>query len=139
MDYSHGLQAAIRRARTEALANDHIHITLEHFLLGLTDDPAVESVIRHCGGSIVGIRASLIRYFIDECAEIVGPAPTTPAPTIDLNQVLRTAQTQASSRNQAVNSAHALFALLETKGDAYALRLLLGEHVTKEKLVQFFA
>jgi hypothetical protein len=138
--FSEGLAAALHRATEAAAARRHAHTTVEHLLLGLTDDADAAAVMEACRVDPRLLKTMLTEY-VDEELSAVAPLESLTDkgdPTDGFHRVIRLAVLQANeSGRRVLTGANVLQAIFREPSHAADLLQRLG--MTRFDAVNFIA
>ena len=81
---SRNLEQTLHRALSLASERKHEYATLEHLLLGLTDDTDAATVLRACGVDLDKLRTDLTEFLDKDLAGLATDRPGDPKPTAGL-------------------------------------------------------
>ena len=109
---SRNLEQTLHRALGLATERKHEYATLEHLLLGLTDDSDATAVLRACGVDLDKLRGELTEFLDKDLAGLATDRPGDPKPTAGFQRVVQRAaiHVQSSGRDE-VTGANVLVAL----------------------------
>ena len=133
------LEITLNQAFTSAHSKRHEFITVEHLLLALLDNAAVQPVLKACACDCMAIRGELTQ-FIDETVSLIPEnIQRETQPTLGFQRVLQRAvfHVQASDKKE-VTGAN-LFVALFSEQDSHAVYLLNKFDVTRLDVVNFIA
>ena len=88
--FSVALEMVLSVAFREALTRRHAHLTLEHLLYAIANDPGGEEILQAVGVSLPALRAELKRYLEDVVEGLPKGTDTEPAQTLAFRRVLQT-------------------------------------------------
>ncbi len=77
---SRNLEQTLHRALGLATERKHEYATLEHLLLGLTDDSDAATVLRACGVDLDKLRGELTEFLDKDLAGLATDRPGDPPP-----------------------------------------------------------
>ena len=83
---SRNLEQTLHRALGLATERKHEYATLEHLLLGLTDDTDAATVLRACGVDIDKLRGELTEFLDKDLAGLATDRPGDPKPTAEIGR-----------------------------------------------------
>lgn len=118
--FSKSLELVLHKALSLANERRHEYATLEHLLLGLTEERDAVAVMRACGVDIDLLRRNLFDYLDGELSSLVMAAPGDAKPTAGFQRVIQRAviHVQSSGREE-VTGANILVAIFaERESDA---------------------
>jgi ATP-dependent Clp protease ATP-binding subunit ClpA len=133
------LEITLNQAFTSAHSKRHEFITVEHLLLALLDNTAVQPILKACACDSMAIRGELSQ-FIDETVSLIPEnIQRETQPTLGFQRVLQRAvfHVQASDKKE-VTGAN-LFVALFSEQDSHAVYLLNKFDVTRLDVVNFIA
>ncbi len=76
---SRNLEQTLHRALSLASERRHEYATLEHLLLGLSDDTDAATVLRACGVDLDKLRTDLSEFLDKDLAGLATDRPATPS------------------------------------------------------------
>jgi hypothetical protein len=136
--FSSGLEASLHRSVTFAGERNHQHITLEHLLLALIEDPDAAEVMEACAVDVATLKAALTQFVDEDLASIVSDT-AEPEPTAGFHRVVQRAviHVQSSGRAQ-VTGANVLVAIF-SEPESRAAFYLKEQGVNRFDAVNFIA
>jgi ATP-dependent Clp protease ATP-binding subunit ClpA len=136
---SRNLEQTLHRALSLASERRHEYATLEHLLLGLTDDPDAATVLRACGVDLDKLRADLGEFLDKDLAGLATDRPGDPKPTAGFQRVVQRAaiHVQSSGRDE-VTGANVLVALFSER-ESHAVYFLQLQDMTRLDAVNFIS
>ena len=133
------LQATLRNAFDWAGAQRHEHVTLEHLLLALTEDPVGEAALKACGADIKKLRLALEDFIRLNMSPLPRSVSFEPQQTIAVERVLQRAAIHAiSSEMKSIDASNVLVQLFKEE-DSHAAFLLRSSGVTQFDLKQYLS
>jgi ATP-dependent Clp protease ATP-binding subunit ClpA len=136
---SRNLEQTLHRALSLASERRHEYATLEHLLLGLTDDSDAATVLRACGVDLDKLRAELTEFLDKDLAGLATDRPGDPKPTAGFQRVVQRAaiHVQSSGRDE-VTGANVLVALFSER-ESHAVYYLQTQDMTRRDAVNFIS
>jgi ATP-dependent Clp protease ATP-binding subunit ClpA len=136
---SRNLEQTLHRALSLANERRHEYATLEHLLLGLTDDTDAATVLRACGVDLDKLRADLAEFLDKDLAGLATDRAGDPKPTAGFQRVVQRAaiHVQSSGRDE-VTGANVLVALFSER-ESHAVYFLQLQDMTRLDAVNFIA
>ncbi len=136
---SRNLEQTLHRALSLASDRHHEYATLEHLLLGLTDDSDAATVLRACGVDLDKLRADLTEFLDKDLAGLATDRPGEPKPTAGFQRVVQRAaiHVQSSGRDE-VTGANVLVALFSER-ESHAVYFLQSQDMTRLDAVNFIS
>ncbi|MDQ2802923.1 MAG: AAA family ATPase, partial [Pseudomonadota bacterium] len=136
---SRNLEQTLHRALSLASERRHEYATLEHLLLGLTDDTDAATVLRACGVDLDKLRADLAEFLDKDLAGLATDRPGDPKPTAGFQRVVQRAaiHVQSSGRDE-VTGANVLVALFSER-ESHAVYFLQLQDMTRLDAVNFIS
>ncbi|HUZ64062.1 MAG TPA: ATP-dependent Clp protease ATP-binding subunit ClpA [Acetobacteraceae bacterium] len=136
---SRNLEQTLHRALSLASDRRHEYATLEHLLLGLTEDSDAATVLRACGVDLDKLRADLIEFLDKDLAGLATDRPGDPKPTAGFQRVVQRAaiHVQSSGRDE-VTGANVLVALFSER-ESHAVYFLQLQDMTRLDAVNFIS
>jgi len=130
----------LNNAFSNARANHHEFLTIEHLLLALVDDSTASRVLKGCHVDIEKLRDELLE-FLGEMAPVLpeGEADREILPTLGFQRILQRAvfDVQASGQTE-VTGSHVLIAIF-SENDSYSVYLLRSQNVERLDLVHYIS
>src|ERR1700692_2884678 len=113
---SRNLEQTLHRALSLASDRHHEYATLEHLLLGVTDDSDAAAVLRAGGVDLDKLRADLTEFLDKDLAGLATDRPGEPKPTAGFQRVVQRAaiHVQSSGRDEGTG-ANVLVALVSAR------------------------
>ena len=137
--FSRSLEQALHRAL--ALANQYHHefATLEHLLMGLTDDADAAAVMNACGVDIALLQRNLTHYIDEELLALVSHNGDDAKPTAGFQRVIQRAviHVQSSGREE-VTGANVLVAIFAER-ESHAAYFLQEQDMTRYDAVNYIS
>jgi ATP-dependent Clp protease ATP-binding subunit ClpA len=136
---SRNLEQTLHRALSFASERRHEYATLEHLLLGLTDDTDAATVLRACGVDLDKLRADLTEFLDKDLSGLTTDRATEPKPTAGFQRVVQRAaiHVQSSGRDE-VTGANVLVALFSER-ESHAVYFLQLQDMTRLDAVNFIS
>ncbi len=133
------LQETIERAFDAARLRRHEHVSLEHLLLALLDDPLAAKAIVATGGNIGQLRDELVTFLADAFEQLPEELDHEPTPTIGFARVIQRAAIHAfSSEREEVDGGSVLAAIFREE-DSHAVYLLRGQGIERLDVIQYLS
>jgi len=136
---SRNLEQTLHRALSLASERRHEYATLEHLLLGLTDDSDAATVLRACGVDLDKLRQELTEFLDKDLSGLTTDRATEPKPTAGFQRVVQRAaiHVQSSGRDE-VTGANVLVALFSER-ESHAVYFLQLQDMTRLDAVNFIS
>jgi ATP-dependent Clp protease ATP-binding subunit ClpA len=136
---SRNLEQTLHRSLSFASDRRHEYATLEHLLLGLTDDSDCATVLRACGVDLDKLRQDLVEFLDKDLSGLTTERPTEPKPTAGFQRVVQRAaiHVQSSGRDE-VTGANVLVALFSER-ESHAVYFLQLQDMTRLDAVNFIS
>ena len=137
--FSKSLELVLHKALSLANERRHEYATLEHLLLGLTEERDAVAVMRACGVDIDLLRRNLFDYLDGELSSLVMVAPGDAKPTAGFQRVIQRAviHVQSSGREE-VTGANILVAIFAER-ESYAAYFLQEQDMTRYDAVNYIS
>ena len=137
--FSKSLELVLHKALSLANERRHEYATLEHLLLGLTEERDAVAVMRACGVDIDFLRRNLFDYLDGELSSLVMAAPGDAKPTAGFQRVIQRAviHVQSSGREE-VTGANILVAIFAER-ESYAAYFLQEQDMTRYDAVNYIS
>jgi ATP-dependent Clp protease ATP-binding subunit ClpA len=136
---SRNLEQTLHRALSLASERKHEYATLEHLLLGLTEDTDAATVLRACGVDLDKLRGDVTEFLDKDLAGLATDRPGDPKPTAGFQRVVQRAaiHVQSSGRDE-VTGANVLVALFSER-ESHAVYFLQLQDMTRLDAVNFIS
>src|SRR5271154_2528886 len=136
---SRNLEQTLHSALSLASERRHEYATLEHLLLGLTDDSDAATVLKACGLDLDKLRTDLGEFLDKDLAGLATDRPGDPKPTAGFQRVVQRAaiHVQSSGRDE-VSGANVLVALFSER-ESHAVYFLQMQDMTRLDAVNFIS
>jgi ATP-dependent Clp protease ATP-binding subunit ClpA len=136
---SRNLEQTLHRALSLAADRKHEYATLEHLLLGLSDDSDAVTVLRACGVDLDKIKRDLTEFLDKDLAGLATDRAGDPKPTAGFQRVVQRAaiHVQSSGRDE-VTGANVLVALFSER-ESHAVYFLQLQDMTRLDAVNFIS
>jgi ATP-dependent Clp protease ATP-binding subunit ClpA len=136
---SRNLEQTLHRALALASERRHEYATLEHLLLGLTDDSDAATVLKACGVDLDKLRVDLTEFLDKDLAGLATDRPGDPKPTAGFQRVVQRAaiHVQSSGKDE-VTGANVLVALFSER-ESHAVYFLQTQDMTRLDAVNFIS
>ncbi len=136
---SRNLEQTLHRALSLASERRHEYATLEHLLLGLTNDADAATVLKACGLDLEKLRTDLGEFLDKDLAGLATDRPGDPKPTAGFQRVVQRAaiHVQSSGRDE-VTGANVLVALFSER-ESHAVYFLQMQDMTRLDAVNFIS
>ncbi len=133
------LEQTLHRALAYATEYRHEYATLEHLLLGLTDDPDAQAVFNACGIDLEELRLSLLEFVNENLGDITKAEISEPQPTAGFHRAIQRAviHVQSSGREE-VTGANVLVALLSER-ESHAVYFLHIQDMSRLDAVNYIS
>lgn len=136
---SRNLEYSLRRAINLAGSHNHEYVTLEHLLLGLTEDPDALNVFQACNINLKRLHNDLLQFIENDLTILTTTLSTDPKPTAAFQRVIQRATIQVqSSGNDEVNGANILVSLFSER-ESHAVYFLQLQDMTRLDALNFIA
>lgn len=136
---SRNLEQTLHRALALASERRHEYATLEHLLLGMTEDQDSIAVLRACGVDLEQLCAELTEFLDTELSGLVTSRVADPKPTAGFQRAVQRAaiHVQSSGREE-VTGANVLVALFSER-ESHAVYFLQGHDMTRLDAVNYIS
>ena len=137
--FSASLELILNVAYREAASRRNIHLTLEHLLYALTNDPEGERILTACGADLPALRRTLDEFLGTLETFGKGERAREPAQTLGFRRALQTAvlHVQSAGKDE-VRSGDVLAAILQ-QPKAYAAQLLEALGITRLDILNYIS
>ncbi|WP_373047866.1 ATP-dependent Clp protease ATP-binding subunit ClpA [Vulgatibacter sp.] len=133
------LQQTLERAFETARMRRHEHVSLEHLLLALLDDPLAKKAIVATGGDVAELRDELITFLADNFEELPEDAEFEPTPTLGFARVIQRAAIHAFSSEREEVDGGSVLASIFREEDSHAVYLLRSQGIERLDVIQFLS
>jgi ATP-dependent Clp protease ATP-binding subunit ClpA len=138
--FSVALEMVLHVAFREAVSRRHTHLTLEHLLFAVANDPAGEEVLSACGVDLERLRQELKQYLESSLEQVpAGADVSEPSQTLAFRRVLQTTVLHVQSAGREEASVGDVLAALMQQPRAHAARLLAAQGVTRLDVLNFIS
>lgn len=135
--FSRGVESALHQAFAYANQRAHEHMTLEHVLLALIDDPDAAAAMTACKVDLDALKVRLTRYIDTELAIATTDDPHAAHPTAAFQRVVQRAAMQVMDLpHSTVTGADLLLAMFDER-ESHAVWLLEEHEMTREAAADF--
>jgi ATP-dependent Clp protease ATP-binding subunit ClpA len=137
--FSVTLEMVLNISIREAIARRHSHLTLEHLLYALANDPSGEEILKACGVDLDRLRAELLRHLEDGIERLAKGLEREPVQTLAFRRVLQAAilHVQSAGRDEA-GVGDVLAAILQ-QPKSVAAQLLAAQGMTRLDVLNFIS
>ncbi len=136
---SRNLEQTLHRSLGLASKRRHEYATLEHLLLGLTEDTDAAKVLKACGVDLDKLRTDLSEFLDKDLAGLATDRPGDPKPTAGFQRVVQRAAIHVqSSGKEEVSGANVLVALFSER-ESHAVYFLQLQDMTRLDAVNFIS
>src|SRR5262245_22373982 len=136
--FSMALELVLNVAYREAVARRHAHLTLEHLLYAIANDPGGEEVLRACGVDLDRLRSDL-RRLLEEAEVFPKGKEGEPSQTIAFRRVLQAAVLHVQSAGRDEAKVGDVLAALMQQPRAVAAQLLAAQGVTRLDILNYIS
>jgi ATP-dependent Clp protease ATP-binding subunit ClpA len=137
--FSVTLEMVLNVAVREALSRRHAHLTLEHLLYALANDPSGEEILRACGVDLDRLRADLKRHLEDSIDSLPKGKEQEPTQTLAFRRVLQAAVLHVQSAGREEAGVGDVLAALMQQPRSQAAQLLAAQGVTRLDILNFIS
>ena len=137
--FSASLELILNVAYRKAVARSHTHLTLEHLLYALAQDPEGERILSACGADLPTLRHALDEYLGNLETFVAGRQAGEPEQTLAFRRALQAAvlHVQSAAREE-VRSGDVLAAILQ-QSTAYAAELLKAQQIERLDILNYIS
>jgi len=136
---SKNLESSLNRALTIAHKCSHEYATLEHLLLGLTEDPDAGEVLEGCGANLPELSDLLKKFLSTELSALVVPGNIEVKPTAGFQRVIHRAAINAHSANKKQVTGANVIAEMFGEHESHAVYFLKAQGITYLDVVNYIA
>lgn len=136
---SKNLELSLHRALTIAHKCSHEYATLEHLLLGLTEDPDACEVLNGCGASIPELSNSIKKFLSTELSALVVDGNVEVKPTAGFQRVIHRAAINAHSSNRKQVTGANVISEMYGEHESHAVYFLKEQGITYLDIVNYIA
>ncbi len=137
--FTRSLEKSLHKALAIAAERRHEHVTLEHLLLALLDDPDAIAVMRACSVDIDELRDDLVDHVDNELTSLITETAQEPKATAGFTRVIQRAMihVQSSGRDE-VTGANVLVAIFAER-ESHAAFFLQEQEMTRYDAVNYIS
>jgi len=135
--FTTALEKVLVDASREAVSRHHAHLTIEHLLLALAEDPGGERLLAASGADVTTLRQELDRYLHESLEQLPPGSRQTPTQTVAFRRVLQTAVLHVQSSGRSEADTGDILAALMQQPRSFAASLLAGQGVTRLDVLNF--
>jgi ATP-dependent Clp protease ATP-binding subunit ClpA len=136
---SASLEMVLSVAYREAVSRRHAHLTLEHLLYAIANDPSGEEILASCGADVARLREDLRRYLEESLEALPRALESEPGQTLAFRRVLETALLHVRSAGREDASIGDVLAALLAQPRSQAARLLAAQGVTRLDVLSYIS
>lgn len=136
---SKNLELSLHRALTIAHKCSHEYATLEHLLLGLTEDPDACEVLNGCGANIPELCSNLKKFLNHELSALVVEGNIEVKPTAGFQRVIHRAAINAHSSSKKNVTGANVIAEMFGEHESHAIYFLKEQGVSYLEIVNYIA
>jgi ATP-dependent Clp protease ATP-binding subunit ClpA len=136
---SRNLERTLHRALAHANERRHEYATLEHLLLGLTEDQDSIAVFHACEVDLDKLRGDLVNYLDHDLASLISAHVEDAKPTASFQRVLQRAAVHVqSSGREEITGANVLVAMFSER-ESHAVHFLQEQEMTRFDAVNYLS
>jgi len=136
--FSAALELVLNVAYREAVARRHAHLTLEHLLYAVANDPNGEEILRACGVDLGRLRADL-RKLLEEAEVLPRGKEAEPAQSVAFRRVLQAAVLHVQSAGREEAKVGDVLAALMQQPKSVSAQLLAAQGVTRLDILNYIS
>lgn len=136
---SKNLEISLHRALTIANKCSHEYATLEHLLLGLTEDPEACEVLNGCGANVFELCDGLKKFLSSELSALVVSGNVEVKPTAGFQRVIHRAAINAHAANRKQVTGANVLAEIFGEHESHAIYFLKEQGITYLDVVNYIA
>ncbi len=136
--FSVALELVLNVAYREAVSRRHVHLTLEHLLYAVANDPGGEEVLRACGVDLDRLRSDL-RRLLEEAEVLPKGKETEPNQTVAFRRVLQAAVLHVQSAGREEAKVGDVLAALMQQPRSVAAQLLAAQGLTRLDVLNYIS
>jgi ATP-dependent Clp protease ATP-binding subunit ClpA len=136
---SKNLEISLNRALTIAHKFSHEYATLEHLLLGLTEDPDATDVLAGCGANLQELSDLLKHFLSTELGALIAPDNIEVKPTAGFQRVIHRSAINAHSANKKQVTGANVIAEMFGEHESHAVYFLKSQGITYLDVVNHIA
>jgi ATP-dependent Clp protease ATP-binding subunit ClpA len=137
--FSRTVERVLNAAARRAVSQRHAHLTLEHLLLALLDEPAGEKVLRATGGDVERLRKELEKHLEHAVEMLPSGSKRSPEQTLAFRRVLQTAVLHVQSAGKTEADVGDVLAAILQQSRSHAVDLLTAHGVTRLDVLNFIS
>jgi ATP-dependent Clp protease ATP-binding subunit ClpA len=137
--FSVALEMVLNVAYRESVARRHAHLTLEHLLYAVANDPTGEEVLRACGVDLELLRRQLRQLLDEGMEELPKGKDREPEQTLSFRRVIQSAVLHVQSAGRDEASVGDVLAALLQQGKSQAAQMLARHGVTRLDVLNYIS
>ncbi len=137
--FSKTVERILNGAAREALTRRHAHLTLEHLLYALVQEPAGTRILKAAGADTDGLQNALKEFLQDGIEVLPGTQRRAPEQTLAFRRVLQTAVLHIQSAGKTEADVGDILAALLQQTRSFAVDLLSDQGVTRLDILNFIS
>jgi len=137
--FSRVAEKILNAAAREAVTRRHAHLTLEHLLLAMLDEPGGEKILRASGADTARLREELTAFVDDTLETLPTGSKRPPDQTMAFRRVLQTAVLHVQSAGKAEADVGDLLAALLAQTRSHAADLLASHGVSRLDVLNYIS
>jgi ATP-dependent Clp protease ATP-binding subunit ClpA len=137
--FSRTVERVLNAAARRAVSQRHAHLTLEHLLLALLDEPAGEKILRATGADPDRLRKELETHLEHAVETLPSGSKRAPEQTLAFRRVLQTAVLHVQSAGKTEADVGDVLAAILQQSRSHAVDLLTAHGVTRLDVLNFIS
>jgi ATP-dependent Clp protease ATP-binding subunit ClpA len=137
--FSRAVEKVLSAAARHAVQRRHAHLTLEHLLLAIAEDPTGDKVLRGSGADTTRLRDELDAFLEDGVERLPAGTRRAPDQTVAFRRVLQTAVLHVQSAGKTEADVGDILAAILSQARSHAVDLLTSQGVTRLDVLNFIS
>jgi ATP-dependent Clp protease ATP-binding subunit ClpA len=137
--FSRSAEKVLNAAAREAVTRRHAHLTLEHLLLAMVNEPSGEKILRAAGADTMRLKEELAAFVSEGLETLPAGTKRPPDQTMAFRRVLQTAVLHVQSAGKTEADVGDLLAALLAQSRSHAADLLAGHGVSRLDVLNYIS
>jgi ATP-dependent Clp protease ATP-binding subunit ClpA len=137
--FSRTVERVLNAAARRAVSQRHAHLTLEHLLLALLDEPAGAKILRATGAEVERLRKELETHLEQAVETLPAGSKRSPEQTLAFRRVLQTAVLHVQSAGKTEADVGDVLAAVLQQSRSHAVDLLTAHGVTRLDVLNYIS
>jgi ATP-dependent Clp protease ATP-binding subunit ClpA len=137
--FSRTVERVLNAAARRAVSQRHAHLTLEHLLLALLEEPAGEKILRATGADVERLRKELEVHLEHAVEPLPAGSKRSPDQTLAFRRVLQTAVLHVQSAGKTEADVGDVLAAILQQSRSHSVDLLTAHGVTRLDVLNYIS